>query len=178
MNDEAKLVARAQAGDEDAFTALYQAHAGIVRAVGRKMLRAEDLDDLCQETFLLAFTRIRSFARNAQFRTWIIRIAINRCLMTLRQQRREHRGGRLAAADVDALAEHKSVCTRDPALENVPARLDVEKLLRRLNPKQRRIVEMAYLEDCPDAEIAALLGISQSCLRNTLSQVKQRWQKK
>ncbi len=178
MNDEAELVARAQAGDEDAFTALYQAHAGSVRAVGRKILRTDDLDDLCQETFLLAFTRIHSFAGNAGFRTWIIRIAINQCLMMLRQRRGSRGEGRLVAMDFEALEDDVLLNTRDVALENVPARLDLEKILSRLKPLQRQMVELAYLEERPDAEITQMLGVSLATLSSTLHKVRNNFRRR
>ena len=52
--DETELIAAARLGDEDAFTELYQQHLGYVKAVGRAILRKNDLDDMCQDTFLLA----------------------------------------------------------------------------------------------------------------------------
>ena len=73
--DETELIAAARRGDEDAFAELYHQHVGYVKAVGRAILRKNDLDDMCQETFLLAFTRLHSFEGNSQFRTWITRIA-------------------------------------------------------------------------------------------------------
>ena len=86
--DETELIAAARLGDENAFTELYQQHIGYVKAVGRAILRKNDLDDMCQDTFLLAFTRLHSFEGNSQFRTWITRIATNRCLAILRKGRR------------------------------------------------------------------------------------------
>ena len=78
--DETELIAAARRGDEDAFAELYHQHVGYVKAVGRAILRKNDLDDMCQETFLLAFTRLHSFEGNSQFRTWITRIATYRML--------------------------------------------------------------------------------------------------
>ena len=86
--NETELIAAARLGDEEAFTELYQLHLGYVKAVGRAILRRNDLDDMCQDTFLLAFTRLHSFEGNSQFRTWITRIATNRCLAILRKGRR------------------------------------------------------------------------------------------
>jgi RNA polymerase sigma-70 factor (ECF subfamily) len=176
LRDETELVAAAQAGDEDAFTALYRAHAGSVRAVVRKILRTDEVEDVCQETFLLAFTKIRTFAGNSGFRTWVTRIAINQCLMTLRR-RRAKCSRQLVAVDFEALADDVSLTTRDAALENVPARLDAEKVLQGLKPLQRRIVELAYLEERSDAEIMQMLGISLPALSNTLYHVKQNFRK-
>ena len=90
--DEAMLIAAARLGDEDAFTELYHQHLSYVKAVGRAVLRKSDLEDMCQDTFLLAFTRLRSFEGKSNFRTWITRIAMNQCLVTLRKARQASNG--------------------------------------------------------------------------------------
>ena len=56
--DETELIAAARLGDQDAFAELYRRHVRYVRAIGRSILRSRDLDDMCQETFLLAFMRL------------------------------------------------------------------------------------------------------------------------
>ncbi len=90
--DETELIAAARLGDEDAFAELYRQHIGYVRAIGRSILRNRELDDMCQETFLLAFQRLDSFEGNGRFRSWITRIAINRCLAILRKGRQASNG--------------------------------------------------------------------------------------
>lgn len=171
MSEEAELVAAAQAGDEDAFAALYQAHVRYVRAVGRSILRTDDLDDLCQDTFLLAFTRLGSFAGTAGFRTWITRIAINQCLLALRRGRN---GARQVQMDFEAMEDDVAFRTRDVLLEDVPARLDLERLLGMLRGRERQILEMACLEDRPDHEIAEILGVDRSTVKRTLTRTKER----
>ena len=85
--NETELLAAACNGCNDAFLQLYKRNLPYVRAVGRAILRTNDVDDVCQETFLLAFTRLNSFKRNSNFRTWITQIARNQCLMVLRRSR-------------------------------------------------------------------------------------------
>jgi RNA polymerase sigma-70 factor (ECF subfamily) len=91
--NETELVNAARLGDEDAFAQLYHHHVRYVKAIGRSILRQNDVDDMCQETFLMAFTRLNAFEGNSQFRTWISRIAINQCLVTLRKGRQPSNGG-------------------------------------------------------------------------------------
>ena len=76
--------------------------------------------------------------------------------------------------DFEALADDASLAIPDAAIESVAARLDVQKMLRRLKPLQRRIVELAYLEEWSDAEIIQILGISAFSLSNALYKVKQK----
>jgi RNA polymerase sigma factor (sigma-70 family) len=179
---EDMLVAAARLGDEDAFTDLYQQHAGYVRAVGRAILRSDDLDDFCQDTFLLAFTRLHGFEGGSSFRSWITRIAINRCLVTLRQNRQASNGQCNLAQleeemEPDGLLDRSVFACEDAGLRALPARLDLAKLLGQLRPLQRRVLEMAYLEGMPNAEIAQILGISTRVVTCKLYRGKQQLRK-
>jgi RNA polymerase sigma-70 factor (ECF subfamily) len=171
--DETELIAAARLGDEDAFAELYRQHIRYVRAIGRSILRNRDLDDMCQETFLLAFMRLDSFEGNAQFRTWITRIAINRCLTMLRKGRQASNGeSHLVQMDAETAADRCAYTSRDSQLEGVGARLDLERLLGTLKPLQRQILEMAYVEDMPDLQIAEALGTTVVAVKCALYRVR------
>jgi RNA polymerase sigma-70 factor, ECF subfamily len=171
--DETELIAAARLGNEDAFAELYRQHIGYVRAIGRSILRNRELDDMCQETFLLAFMRLDSFEGNARFRTWITRIAINRCLTILRKGRQASNvESHLVQMDAETVADRCVYASRDSQLEGVWARLDLERLLGMLKPMQRQVLEMAYLEDMPDLQIAEALGTTVVAVKCTLYRVK------
>jgi RNA polymerase sigma-70 factor (ECF subfamily) len=177
--NEVMVIAEARCGSEDAFTALYKKHLPYVKAVGRAILRTNDLDDLCQETFLLAFTRIRNFHGNSNFRTWVTRIAMNQCLMILRRNRQLSNGAsQLVQLEndnaSDDLLEQCIFVTEDSNLRSVAARFDLPKMLSHIKPEQRRILEMAYLEDLPDQEIADQLGITLASVKSKLHHAKKR----
>jgi RNA polymerase sigma-70 factor (ECF subfamily) len=171
--DESELIAAARQGDQDAFAELHRQHIRYVRAIGRSILRNRDLEDMCQETFLLAFVRLDSFEGNSQFRTWITRIAINRCLMILRKRRKASNvESHLVEIDADEAVDRCLFACTDAQLENVGARMDLERLLGTLKPEQRQILEMAYLEDMPDLQIAEKLGTTAVAVRCTLYRLK------
>jgi RNA polymerase sigma-70 factor (ECF subfamily) len=177
--NETELIAAARLGDEDAFAELYRQQAGYVRAIGRSILRKNDVDDMCQDTFLLAFTRLDRFDGNAQFRTWITRIAINQCLIALRKGRQPSNGEtNLLQIDEemadDGVMDRCIFASIDTQLESVPARLDLTKLLRVLKPAQRQLLEMAYFEGIPDLEIAEILGITLANVKSNLHRAKRR----
>jgi RNA polymerase sigma-70 factor, ECF subfamily len=175
--DEATLIAAARLGDQDAFAELYRQHIGYVRTVGRFMLRKNDLEDMCQDTFLVAFTRLHSFEGTCQFRTWIARIATTQCLLTLRKIRRASSGeSNLIQMNPELTAD--DFAAEDKNLEGVPARFDLNRILGALKPHQRRILEMAYLEGMPAAEIAETLGTSPSSVKGTIHHARRRVQNK
>jgi RNA polymerase sigma-70 factor, ECF subfamily len=171
--DETELIAAARLGDEDAFAELYRQHIGYVRAIGRSILRTRDLDDMCQETFLLAFRRLDGFEGTARFRSWITRIAINRCLTILRKRRQASNGESHLVQMGDELLDRWVYASKDAELEGIGTRLDLERLLGTLKPRQRRILEMAYVDDMPDLQIAKTLGTTVVAVKCTLYRVKQ-----
>jgi len=85
---DAQLVTRAQAGDLPAFEELVQKYQREVYGLACRMVSdAEEAKDLAQQAFLQAFVHIRSFRQDAQFRTWLFRIAINQCYNFLKSRK-------------------------------------------------------------------------------------------
>jgi RNA polymerase sigma-70 factor, ECF subfamily len=165
---EAELLARARLGEEDAFSELYALHIDAVRTVGRRILHREDVEDMCQDTFLLAFTRLEWFVGNCTFRTWITRIAMNQCITAVRAGRQVTNG------DLHLVALKDELPTVDSQLQGVAGRLDLSRLLQVLSPEERRLVRMTYLDGVSLAELADLLGTSVELVRGKLQRARQR----
>src|SRR4030042_7175089 len=86
---DAQLVSRAQAGDLPAFEELVQKYQREVYGLACRMVSdVEEAKDLAQQAFLQAFVHIRSFRQDAQFRTWLFRIAINQCYNFLKSRKK------------------------------------------------------------------------------------------
>jgi RNA polymerase sigma-70 factor (ECF subfamily) len=88
-NVEAQLIGRARSGDEDAFASLVNPHRGALQLHCYRLLgSAHDAEDAVQETLLAAWRAFPSFESRSSIRTWLYRIATNRCLNWLRAQAR------------------------------------------------------------------------------------------
>jgi RNA polymerase sigma-70 factor (ECF subfamily) len=77
-NADALLVARAVAGDQKAFELLvikYQRR--VERLIGRMVRDVDLVEDIAQETFIKAYRALHQFRGDAQFYTWLYRIAVN-----------------------------------------------------------------------------------------------------
>ena len=89
---ELARVRAAQAGDTNAFRAVYEAHVGRVRALCLRMsgdpARA---DELTQDVFVRVWERLGTFRGESAFGTWLHRIAVNEVLQTLRATGRRER---------------------------------------------------------------------------------------
>jgi len=85
----ADLISRARAGDGDAFRALTEPHRRELQVHCYRMLGAlQDAEDALQDTLLAAWQGLAGFEERASMRTWLYRIATNRCLNALRSASR------------------------------------------------------------------------------------------
>ena len=85
----ADVITRAQAGDGDAFRALTEPYRRELQVHCYRMLgNLQDAEDALQDTLLDAWQGLRGFEGRASIRTWLYRIATNRCLKALRSASR------------------------------------------------------------------------------------------
>jgi len=153
VNPQLAATIRAVAGgDRDAFSQLYVDYARMVRAILLGRVPRRDVDDLVQDVFIAAYTRIRELRDPAAFGGWIATIARNRATDHLRQSRDqvelpdELPGG--DAIDAEAMAA-----------------LDV---IRKLQEAYRETLLMRLVEGMSGAEIAERSGLTPASVRVNL----------
>ena len=84
---ETQLIARAQRGDEAAFSALFETHKRRVYSLCLRMTgNTAEAEDLTQESFLQLFRKISTFRGESAFSTWLHRLVVNVVLMHLRKK--------------------------------------------------------------------------------------------
>lgn len=94
---EAAAIEAARQGDRRAFDALVAPHVPALRKfLYRILCRPADAEDAAQETLLLAFRKLDTFAGGARFRTWLFGIATHKALDLLRARRRWPRDAQIA----------------------------------------------------------------------------------
>jgi RNA polymerase sigma-70 factor (ECF subfamily) len=87
-----ELVARAKAGDQDAFRELVEPYRAELHVHCYRILGSvQDAEDALQETLLSAWRGLEGFERRASIRTWLYSVATNRALNMLRAERRRPR---------------------------------------------------------------------------------------
>ncbi|MFT3696863.1 MAG: sigma-70 family RNA polymerase sigma factor [Kofleriaceae bacterium] len=85
---DSELVERARAGDAWATETIYRRYVRLVAATAHRLLRSDDeVDDIVQETFLIAFERLDQLVEGNAIRGWLVRIAISRVHRRFRWRR-------------------------------------------------------------------------------------------
>lgn len=164
--DDRALVRRARDGDVEAFEGLVRRHAPLVYGLSLRLLgSAEDAQDATQDAFLRAWRSLPGFRGGSTFRTWIYRIAANRCLNQLERQPRTE-----PLPDVDVMT------ASGPGPERITqARAEIVELFRvmaMLTPEQRAVLVLRELEHCSHDEVAAILGISVGSVKSRLHRAR------
>ena len=147
---------------QEQFTALYNQHAvGIKKLCLGYTADATLAQDLLQETFISVWNNMQKFRADAQWSTWIYRIAVNTCLGHLRKKKEtiidiENSALAMIADDVNTKEQDVQL---------------LYKCINRLQQTDRLIISMV-LEDKPYEEIAAITGITENNLRVKIYRIK------
>lgn len=153
-----------------AFETLLREHQRIVfKVVSVYARHPEDRRDLTQEICVQLW---RSFPRfdekRARFSTWMYRVALNVAISQMRRpSRQDERFERLDQQQIDAAGGTVGIFEPDERLEVLYRFID------ELDPLNRALI-LLYLEDRSYAEIADILGISETSVATKISRIKQK----
>lgn len=160
------LLARAQAGDQEAFGQVMRLHYEQVFRVVHAIVRNEhDARDVSQEVWLRIWRELPKFRGDAKFTTWIHPIAVRKSLDHLRKRRRWFDRFLPFASAVDedstvpAVAEPAVEATARDELEGAERRARVHRALDALPPKHRAVLALRELEGQSYEEIAAATAL-------------------
>jgi len=156
---DAELMLRIRDGDDAAFVALVERwRLPLARYFAFAGARAGAVDDLLQEVFLRVFRARRRFRPRhvRSFRAWILRIAHNVFVDSLRRLER-----RRAIGDdsPDPRSVDRVACPRQPTGARRDDLLDLEAAVGRLPIKMREVIVLSLEEGLAYSEIARVLGI-------------------
>ena len=147
LDSDDDLAAAAAAGSGEAFSRLVDRHQQAVRAFLRRACGDWALaDDLAQETFLAAWSRLDRRTPGASLRAWLCGIGYRKCLTSLRAQTRARRRD----------AEYQQVASGEAPPED---RLALEAAMAQLPVEQRACVALCLAAEFSHAEAAEGLGL-------------------
>jgi RNA polymerase sigma-70 factor, ECF subfamily len=163
------LVARAMAGDDDAFRVLTERHSpGVFQLAYRMTGTEQDAEDVVQETFLRAFRNLRRYESRSLFSTWVHRIAANYCLDLLRARRHfvDHVPVSGEIDWLDAIA-----CPGPPADQIAyggQIRESIEKAMEQLSSQERAAFILRHYQELSIDEIAQMLGLGENATKHSI----------
>ena len=186
MNDSAPIGARA--GNHQAFAALTDPYRRELQLHCYRILgHVQDAEDAMQETLLSAWTALESFEERSTLRSWLYRIATNRCLNMLRDSGRRPRTGPEVAYTAPEPTRYGEVLWLEPypdaLLEGIAdgaagpeARYETHEAitlafvtaLHRLPPRQRAVLVLRDVLGFSAIDVAAMLDTTPTSVNSTL----------
>ena len=164
--DDATLVGRAQRGDRDAFGMLVGRYApGILNVTSRMLGSSSDAEDMAQETFVAAYQALGKFQGDASFKTWLYRIAMNKCTDSLRRRRPDT----VPFDDGDSAGTAAAVVS-DPETpqweyEQVELAWQLDQGIQALPPLYREAFVLKHVEGLDYEEMSRILGVPRDTLK-------------
>ncbi len=168
--DEA-AVARAKAGDKDAFRVLVERHSRpLFRLAYRMTGNEQDAEDVVQDSFLRAYRQLSRFDGRASFGTWVHRIATNRSLDLMRSRERRcertqpmepERDGVLLSAPSPAPSPERTALSGE-------VRERIATAMEDLSAAERAAFVLRHFEKMKIEDVSRHLGCGQGAAKNTV----------
>src|SRR5829696_3084481 len=184
-------LARARAGDEDAFRQLTDPHRRELQLHCYRILGSvQDAEDLVQETLLAAWRGLEAFERRASVRAWLYRIATNRCLNALRARARRPQEVRAMVEPPEPTRRTEPIWLEpypDALLEDIPDRspgpearyeareavgLAFISALQNLPPSQRAALVLRDVLGFRTADVASMLETGEAAVKGALQRAR------
>lgn len=164
-----EILARVARGDTEAFGLLVGRYTDRLYTLAVRITDdLESAQDIVQESFIRAYDRLGGFRYQCAFSSWIFRIAYNLAIDSCRRRSRRP-VVRLTDREVRMV---DAPVTEGPYDEECVGRM--RRALNRLSAEERALVTLYYEEERPMAEIAAIVGISETNAKVRLHRVRQR----
>ncbi|MCK4880474.1 MAG: sigma-70 family RNA polymerase sigma factor [Bacteroidales bacterium] len=161
---DVELVQKAKKGDQLAYAELLGRYRDAIYFMLLKMVNSPvDAEDLTIEAFGKAFKNIDQYTPNFAFSTWLFKIATNNCIDFIRKKRASHVSLDQTMDGEDSLAPSTLIQSDDPDPEtymiNQQKIKHMRKIVSRLKPRYRQLVELRYFKEYSYDEIAVELDI-------------------
>ena len=163
-----ELIRACQAGDREAFRALYDRFKRKVYSLALYMTGdAELAKDLTQEIFVKVFRDIRMFRFESKFSSWLYRLSTNTCLNALRTRRS------LREVGIDEVIGTSAEISANDSPEDREMKSSIRQAVGRailtLTPPLRAVVVLRYIEGLSYGDIAEALSCSEGTVASRLS---------
>lgn len=162
-----KLIEASKKGDNRARRQLYELYArAMFNICCRMMKNREDAEDILQEAFVQAFTKLDSFRYESTFGAWMKRIVVNTCINAINRKK-------VDLLLTEDMYHYKHIMEDEE--EELPLTVkDVHKAMEELPEGGRIVFSLYLLEGYDHLEIAEILGITESTSKSQFMRAKRR----
>ncbi|HKM92951.1 MAG TPA: RNA polymerase sigma factor [Prolixibacteraceae bacterium] len=163
-----KLIEASKRGDNRARRQLYELYARAMFNICYRMMHTrENAEDVLQEAFVQAFTKLETYRYESTFGAWLKRIVINTCINTINKRKVD-----LVLTDDMYYFSNRS---EENDNEELPLTVkDVEKAMEQLPEGGRIVFSLYLLEGYDHVEIAGILGITESTSKSQFMRAKRK----
>lgn len=175
MRDEAELIREAARGGREAFDLLVTAkRQQVVRTAYQVTGDLEDARDVAQRVFVRLWRILDRYDPARRFDTWLYRITVNAAIDHLRSRGPK---GMIQPLPADSASLGDGGVDPSPGADHAVGRSELQRaftrLAARLAPKQRAVFVLKEIEGVSTPEVARILGVTESTVRNHLHQARQ-----
>ena len=174
---EQLLLKQASKGNAQAFEALILPHQSRIYGVCLRMMgNPDDAMDAVQETMIRTYMKLSTFKHEAQFSTWLYRIATNICLDMLRRRKRHDTVSMDALEDNGAwLPDAKENRPEESALRR-DGKASVEAALMQLSPRHRLMLVLREVQGFSYEDIAKVTHTSLGTVKSRIFRARREMQ--
>ena len=167
LMDERRLIVRILDGHAEDYGYFLERYGGEVFAiVSRLVPNREDAEELTQDAFVRAYSRLDSFIGRSSFSTWVCRIAYTVAVSWLRKKRIKY----LSIDD----HPHASDAEVDEVLDDESRLEDLREAISLLRPDEQMLLELFYFESRPLADIAYILDVEPGTIATRLHRIRRK----
>lgn len=167
-----ELVKLVLAGDEAAFACVFERYRKlVVHLVSRFFRQRQEIEDIVQQAFTKIYFSLKDFrgGHDKSFSAWLSRLTINACYDELRKRGRRSENLFSEFTDEERHCFEQIVAENSPNAEKSLVTKDLaEKVLSQLDAKERLALTLLHGEDFSVAEVARLVGWSESNVKTRL----------
>lgn len=171
MSDR-ELIDRVLAGDTAAYQGLVERYQHMVFTLAVRLLRNRELaEETAQDVFIKAYLGLKGFRGSSKFSTWLYKIAYNRILDTAGAEgRKPELRSELSPEQVSA----RSLDDTWSQLMERERRSVLDQALERLDPADRSLLSLFYLQEQSLQEVAAIMGLNPGTVKVRLFRARER----
>ena len=168
--DDYFYIQRIKAGDMRAFSGIVSKYQSklltiILKIVGNR----EDAEDITQEVFIKVFKSLEQFKGDAEFSTWLYRVAYNTTLSELRKRKFT-----FVPIDDKFLTENEAVSENIDEMDTKHRLACLDAALKRLSPDDAFLITLYYLEEQSIDEISRISNLSGSNVKVRLHRIRKK----